>query len=283
MAVTPEHFEQQAEWLARNRTVLPLTEFAAAHRQGKLPHDATAITFDDGYACTFNIAEPVLSCFGLPATVFLPAASIQRGGEFWWDELGRLVLGFDGSRLTIDGRDVRLGRHAKADMRWRPFHPPRTQRQKAFRQLWSIIQRKPGQEIETAMGELRRQTGDGRTARDSHRIATASEISASRLEPGCHGLTHASLPKLSRPEQAREVQDGKALIAEITGKAPATFGYPFGDTDSGVRSIVESAGFLCACASRQTFIGPGSDLFALPRLVVENEGAEGLRRMLSVR
>jgi peptidoglycan/xylan/chitin deacetylase (PgdA/CDA1 family) len=282
MAVSPENFEEQADWLARNRKVLPLTEFAAVQREGKLQDDAVAITFDDGYACTFNTAEPILGRFGLAATVFLPAASIQRGGEFWWDELERLVLGFDGACLTLDGHDVKLGLRAEDDRQWKPFQPPRTARQSAFRKLWSIIRRKRGVEVENTMADLRCQVGETPPARHSHRIATADEVKASSLEGGCHGLTHASLTLLSRPERIREIEDGKALLAELTGSASATFGYPFGDVNSDVRRIVESAGFLCACGSRQTFVRKRADLFALPRLVVENDSA-GLSWMLSGR
>ena len=42
LAVSPARFEAQLEWLARRRSVLPLAEFAALHRQGRLPRDAAA-------------------------------------------------------------------------------------------------------------------------------------------------------------------------------------------------------------------------------------------------
>lgn len=283
MAVSPAHFAEQAEWLARNRKVLPLAEFAAAHRAGKLPADAAAITFDDGYACTFTTAAPVLDRFGLPATVFLPAAPLQRGGEFWWDELEHLVLQFDGAALTLDNREVKLGARTDRDRRWPRYEGPRTPRQKAFHKLWSAIRRKRGEEVQVAMADLRGQAGKPAGVRDSHRIATAEEVTSSKIEIGCHGLTHASLPQLNASEQAGEIRGGKALLSKLTGKEPATFSYPFGDFDAAVRDSVAAEDFVCSCASVQTFVGAAADLFALPRLVVENDGAPGLERMLSGR
>jgi peptidoglycan/xylan/chitin deacetylase (PgdA/CDA1 family) len=70
-----------------------------------------AVTFDDGFASVFEVAEPILTRLGLPATVFVPTAFMgqrQRlswqGIEVWdgtphedelccmtWDEIGQLT------------------------------------------------------------------------------------------------------------------------------------------------------------------------------------------------
>jgi peptidoglycan/xylan/chitin deacetylase (PgdA/CDA1 family) len=283
MAVSPKHFAEQAEWLTRNRQVLPLVEFASAHREGRLPRRAIAITFDDGYACACKVAAPLLEALKLPATVFLPAAPLERGGEFWWDELERLVLGYRGSSLEIDGRNIELGSRDASDRNWKPYHAPRTRRQKAFKAIWSRIRRKGANEVETAMADLRWQVDAAPAVRESHRIATVDEVRSSKLEPGSHGLSHASLPWLSATDKAREIDGGKAFLGELVGRAPAVFAFPFGDMDRKSEQAVEESGFVCACSSQQKFVRPHSDMFALPRLVVENTGAPGFARMLSGR
>lgn len=283
LAVSPAHFSEQVQWLARNRELIPLREFAVAHRQRKLSPHAVALTFDDGYACTFTSAAPVLQRLGMCGTVFVPAASLQRGGEFWWDELESLVLDFQGPVLMLDNVAVRLGPQSHEDRQWSPYADPRTARQKAFRKLWSMIHRKSGVQVEKSMAELRRQTGQAPEVRASRRIATCQEIAASTLDLGCHGLTHASLAALDPAERSREVEQGEALLAQLTGKRPATFAYPFGDFDAEVERTVRDAGFLCACASRQSPVGPTADPFALPRLVVGDGGADVLARLLPTR
>src|SRR5881275_1855421 len=50
LVVDPDRFAGQLEWLALNRTMLPLTEFARLHLERQLPPDAASLTFDDGYA-----------------------------------------------------------------------------------------------------------------------------------------------------------------------------------------------------------------------------------------
>ena len=101
LAVEPARFAAQLEWLARRRSVLPLGEFARVHRAGRLKGNAVALTFDDGYASSLKAAVPLLERLGLSATVFLPAELIERGREFWWDELARIVLTFRGKKFRL--------------------------------------------------------------------------------------------------------------------------------------------------------------------------------------
>lgn len=130
------------------------------------------------------------------------------------------------------------------------------------------------------MADLRRQAGDVSPPRESHRVATRDEIRSAKIDIGSHGLTHAALPSLDAAQQVLEIENGKALLAQLTGKQPTTFAYPFGDRDTGVEQAVKSAGFLSACCSRQAPVGAAADMFALPRIMVENNGAGVLERML---
>ena len=101
LAVTPNEFERQLRRL-RSKTVLPLREFARLHIENRLPRDAVAITFDDGYACNALVAAPMLASFGFPATFFVVSDAIARTEEFWWDELELIfnARGFDYQAAT---------------------------------------------------------------------------------------------------------------------------------------------------------------------------------------
>ncbi len=71
LAVTPFAFTQQMAWLREEGwQVLSLKEALLRLEKGSLPERAVAITFDDGYRDNYEEAFPILSRFGLPATVF---------------------------------------------------------------------------------------------------------------------------------------------------------------------------------------------------------------------
>src|SRR5262249_16377676 len=63
-------------------TVLTVSRFAAALREGSLPERAVALTFDDGFANVHEEAAPLLAERGLTATVFCVAGHL--GGRSDW-------------------------------------------------------------------------------------------------------------------------------------------------------------------------------------------------------
>src|ERR1700732_3720210 len=87
IAVSPDEFERHLTNL-RNKAVLPLREFVELQRSKRLPRNAMAITFDDGYACNALVAAPILESFGYPATFFIVSDAIRRPGGFWWGQFG---------------------------------------------------------------------------------------------------------------------------------------------------------------------------------------------------
>ena len=87
IAVSPAHFDEQLAELGRERDVMSLAEFGTLFAARQLPKRATAITFDDGYACNARVAAPILHAHKHPATFFLTTGAIDSELEFWWDEL----------------------------------------------------------------------------------------------------------------------------------------------------------------------------------------------------
>ena len=92
LSVSPERFAEQVQALRARRTILSMDAFVTRLRSGDLPHDAVALTFDDGYLDNLRRAKPILEAADVPATVFLTTGRIGTGKEFWWDELARMVL-----------------------------------------------------------------------------------------------------------------------------------------------------------------------------------------------
>ncbi|HME02078.1 MAG TPA: D-glucuronyl C5-epimerase family protein [Solirubrobacteraceae bacterium] len=81
LCVLPERFERQVELLIergfRGVRFAELVNSAGRDR-------VLAVTFDDGYRSVIEIALPILSRFGLPATVFVPTDYIGTTGKLCW-------------------------------------------------------------------------------------------------------------------------------------------------------------------------------------------------------
>ena len=79
LSVSPERFLEQMSALRAVAEPYTLTDIAVGLLRGELPHNAVAVTFDDGYLDNFLNAKPILEKFEIPATVFVCAD--------WLDEM----------------------------------------------------------------------------------------------------------------------------------------------------------------------------------------------------
>jgi peptidoglycan/xylan/chitin deacetylase (PgdA/CDA1 family) len=92
LCVTPQYFAEHLSVLQKYAHPISLQQLTQAHRKGKIPHRAVAITFDDGYADNLYNAKPLLERYNIPATVFVATGQIGSQREFWWDELERVLV-----------------------------------------------------------------------------------------------------------------------------------------------------------------------------------------------
>jgi peptidoglycan/xylan/chitin deacetylase (PgdA/CDA1 family) len=82
LSISPDAFTAQAEWLAQQGRVLPLSEAVTRlDRSARIPGGATAMTFDDGFAALHEHAFPTLTRLRLAATVFLVAETLTEKGR----------------------------------------------------------------------------------------------------------------------------------------------------------------------------------------------------------
>jgi peptidoglycan/xylan/chitin deacetylase (PgdA/CDA1 family) len=113
-AVTPETFSRHLDAVvASGVTVLTISELLAARDAGMLPARPAAITFDDGFADFYEIAQPALRERGLRATLYV-ATALLRGRP--WSEavpaLGASMLDWSLLRdVAEDGTEIGAHSH----------------------------------------------------------------------------------------------------------------------------------------------------------------------------
>ncbi len=97
LSVMPERLERQIEMmLRRGYCGVTFSEAVTSPTRGKM----MAITFDDGYRSTFDVAFPILQRFGIPATLFVPTAFVGLETPMSWP-------GIDHWADSTDGDDLR--------------------------------------------------------------------------------------------------------------------------------------------------------------------------------
>jgi peptidoglycan/xylan/chitin deacetylase (PgdA/CDA1 family) len=92
LAVSPTAFAAQMEFLAQNNyRVISLGELQRfLEGREPLPRRSVAITIDDGYRSTYDVAYPILKKYGFRATVFLYGDFVGAGDALTWSQMQEL-------------------------------------------------------------------------------------------------------------------------------------------------------------------------------------------------
>jgi peptidoglycan/xylan/chitin deacetylase (PgdA/CDA1 family) len=266
MSVSPERFGEQLAMLARLARPMRLEELPTLLADARLPRRAVAVTFDDGYADTLHIAQPLLAQVGIPATVFVVSGAIGR--ELWWDRLDRLVtLASESGRaftLPVGQSTFTWGERSRGSvaslrravyLELRPLEAPA--RDAALDRLSEVL---AADEQQSSVG-LRRVLTDA----ELHHLA-ASDL----VRIGAHTVTHPPLSQLNPSRQREEIAGSRRALESLLGRPVTSFSYPFGDRAPGTAALVREAGYVCACQSRNAVVWRRTDRFALPRFWVPN-------------
>lgn len=82
---------------------------------------------------------------------------------------------------------------------------------------------------------------------------------------GAHTVNHPDLSALPASEIAREIRESRTEIEQRTGRAVASFAYPYGAVNAEAAGLVR-AEFPVGCGTRLDYAGSDDDRAILPRL-----------------
>jgi peptidoglycan/xylan/chitin deacetylase (PgdA/CDA1 family) len=282
LAVSPSRFEEQLEVLRRSRYPMPLADFVRRFLDNSLPPNAVALTFDDGYSDNIREGKPRLAAADVPATVFVTTGYIDRTDGFWWDELARLILlekcpnKFE---IAIDGRTMHFNLDAATSaLASGAGQGAALNRQTMLLSLHEALRPLEGENRRQIMLELRSilNLAEWDYRASLGRPMTSDEICALARDGlvtiGAHTVTHPMLSKLSPVARQREIAESKLACEALIGAPVLSFSYPYGDYDGEVRETVKMAGFALAVSVHRAPTTAGSDVLALPRIHVPNQG-----------
>lgn len=252
-----ETFTWQMETLAACFNVLPLYDAITAIRENRVPPRAVCISFDDGYRSCHDLALPILTRLGLPATVFVTTGFLDDG-NMWNDRIIEAVRRFPEGVLDLQsigmgswelsGLDIRKKIVAKIDENCK-YLPPEGR--------FKIIE------------ELEKLAGQAPVSNQMLTRQMVANLADNGIEIGGHTVTHPILTKLSDDAARHEIIENKQVLEQITGKPLRLFAYPNGkigmDFDQRHVQMVEAAGYCAAFTTAFGAASKKSELFQLPR------------------
>jgi peptidoglycan/xylan/chitin deacetylase (PgdA/CDA1 family) len=271
LGVQPCNFERHMEYLAENCNVISLQEMLQHVETGTPFRGHTvAVTFDAGYSDILYTAKEVLERLEIPATAFVPSASMIEQRPFWWDVLeDALIAG--GLRSTLDLEIGGIPRRWKLDSQPGRFL--------AYADLYDILSTAaPLQQNNIVDAIVQGMETPGEDP-DSHATMDTQELQS--LENGglitIGGYPHhgTNLSGLQEEVRVLEIGRNKQTLEEVLGHKIEYFAYPTTDDiceASVTARLLKGFGFTMAfCVSPDTVSIDGSaDLYELSRVSVRD-------------
>jgi peptidoglycan/xylan/chitin deacetylase (PgdA/CDA1 family) len=273
------------QYVRHNCDALPLAELPSALPRRRSRRSLVCVTFDDGYVDNLHEALPVLQHFGIPATFFLTIPWLGPPGEFWWDELDRILLqpgtlppvlrlagDADAPEWDLADAAQYTRREAEENRDWRAWNHPPTARHVIYATLWKRLYSMTPEQRQLLLDEILEWAHAQRLERPSHRRMGRDDVTAlsrnSLVEIGAHTVSHLALPLLPLARRKHEIDVGRRSLAELVNRPVNSFAFPHGHCCPATTRLVRKAGFLRACTTQPDAVGKYHDHLQLPRFCV---------------
>ena len=235
----PAALEHQLSYLRDNFSPVTTADLCAFARGKPLPRDPVMVAFDDGYMDCHDVALPLLTRFGVPATFFIPTAFPDGGRLFWWDKVALMMRRCKKSKLALD-HPVPLVVDPMAD-------PGR-----ATQAVAHVVKNHPGLDLERFLAALGEAAGVHLSAEEEKHIAARTimgmtqvrALLAAGMDVQSHSHSHRVLDTLSPDEAREDLHMARRILQEALGKPVDAVAYPVGYTLRGkYRRIAEESGY----------------------------------------
>lgn len=287
LAVHPNHFHQQLDYLKKNFRVVSISDLNTSIAKRTLKPKTIAITFDDGFLDNYTNAAPLLDWHELPATFYVATTAIKEQKTYWWDQLQEILfetevlpetfeMNVNGQPIQFDLRPDRvLTRRVVNQIRiWNYSLPVANQRIGLFLLLWQRIKPLRHELQNKIIQEIRHWASVKEEGANEGRAMTVYEMQMLSQNPlfsiGAHSVHHAMLAEQDTTDQAFEVTESKRQIERWLDKPVKGFAYPYGNYNAVTQTLLKEAGFEYAVSTESKLVTEQDDRYALPRVQVKN-------------
>lgn len=297
ICVSPQHFEEQIQFLKQNFDVISVPDVVSQITTGNIKTNSVCLTFDDGYADNYIYAKPILERHDCPATFFIPTAFISIAQPFWWDELEIILLHSkklpEQLTLSIAGESLNytLSTPELTDEQWQQhkvwkwYEEPPTDRCAVFLNVWETLRILSHEEIKYQIKTIK-EWADNQTDFTKQRLPMNEdqlcELAANNLFTiGLHTHTHPDLSAKEKNVQAEEIMRCKHTLYNKYSIEANCLAYPYGrynnDTAAAAAELLLTAGFT----TEPSHLTANSHLMKLGRYQVCNWNMNEFQNQIS--
>ncbi|HEX6512902.1 MAG TPA: polysaccharide deacetylase family protein [Chloroflexota bacterium] len=255
--VVPFHVIPSKEWF---RTTLRMLgrfySFISAQELEQYLHGKTRfnsrchLTFDDGDRTFLEHAFPILQKLGIPATLFVAPAVIERGTNYWFQEFTRARDHLGETAIKAAFCECFGCEYAQIE----PFSAMSLAlclSHSDIRRLLDRLSLPPSPAVNVTVDELRQ-------------IANSPGICI-----GAHTLEHPVLANETDDRAGLEIRQSVRQLAELLGPPVRSFAYPNGnlglDFGGRERRLLRECGIVWAASMDPGFVSRATDPLAVPR------------------
>lgn len=249
ISVSPKHFDEQLQVLAKDFTVVGINDLIKDFDK-VAKRKTVCISFDDGYTDNYATARPLLTKFNLPACFFVASSFLGTEQLYWWDELAEIILiapvlpSFLSLQINRKTFSFELNDNAvlsAADKEkieaWKYYQRAPNQRCVLFLKLWEILRPLEATEQKTIMEQLRSWCGHFQRPSDAEKLPmTESRLRElaqdSLFTVGLHTLHHTALGYHPIALQEQEILENQSHLQKILKTTVDLISFPYGSYNS---------------------------------------------------
>jgi peptidoglycan/xylan/chitin deacetylase (PgdA/CDA1 family) len=239
-----------------------------------------ALTFDDGFRDTLDVALPLLRRHGAPATVYCVPGFAGRSAPLWWVDLEEAIRKLPRIGMKIGVEAISL-----------PAITP-AEKTRAFEAIYWRLRALPEPELRACVAGLAAQAAHDSRACVERLCLDWNGLSQLAADPlitiGAHTMTHPRLATLPLEDARAEMAESRNALQTGLAAAIRHFAYPVGDPGSASSrefALAEELGYTTAVTTRPGHLRPAQarDLLALPRVSLNglHQNLRALRSLLS--
>lgn len=260
-------FDAHVRTIAQRFAPVTMERVAQFAKEGRrLPPRSVAVTFDDGYADNYDVALPVLSRYGVPATFYIMVNAVETGIPPWY------------CRLNFAFRTTRRPEWTDPDQR-QSYKIERThEKEAALKTAFALGARKTGSQQEEFVRRIEKSLEVEPLGCEAGLMLNWEKVRALNTAGhsiGGHTLSHPNLAHVTEEEARTEILGCKKRLEAEIGEPVDHFSYPHPALNPQwspqTLQITREVGFKSAVLTTCGPVRQGDEPLALKRIYAADE------------